>query len=178
MKTLIEHPYDFQIEKAFRRYEKTPQKVAFFKLCCGHGILHSFNKIKNIVFKALIVSQHGKTPPTVIKAEEPLQGEENQLNLILCPEKREIAIYAKSGDKEHADYFHPKFCKNSRLWALFEMQGGIYGILFDSEKYQIDFGFQFISNDYSPNPFDLMSMGLKPTFKFDHIDRAGGSNSV
>lgn len=170
MKTLMDHPYEFPIKKAFGKFEKTPQQVAYFKLCRGRGILRSFNKIKNMVFKALIVSQHGKTPPTIIKVEEPLQGEENQLNLILCPEKREIAIYAKSGDKEYADYFHPKFCKNSKLWGLFELQDGIYGVLFDSKKNRVDFGFQPI-DDYSPNPFELMSMGLKPTFKFAHTEK-------
>lgn len=170
MKNLIEHPFDFQIENAFGRLDKAPQKVVCFKLGRGRGQVYSFDKVKNMVHKALIVSQHGKKSPTIIKVEEPLQGKENKLNLILCPEKREIAIYAKSGDKEYADYFHPKFCKNSRLWALFELQDGIYGVLFDSKKYRIDFGFQPV-DDYSPNPFELMAMGVKPTFKFTHKEK-------
>ena len=164
---LKEHPYEFQIKKAFNRLIRTPQKVAYFELRCNYGILRSFNKIKNIVSKALIVSQHGKRPPTIIKLETPLQGEENQLKLIISPEKNEIAIYVKSGSHEFAEYFHPKYSPDSRLWAMFELHGGIYGILFDSKKYRMDFGFHFMLDDYSPNPFDVMSMGLTPTFLFD-----------
>lgn len=87
--------------------------------------------------------------------------------MVLCPEKREIALYAKSGTEDYADYFHPKFSKNSRLWAMFELHDGIYSIFFDSEKNRINFGFQWLNNAL-PNPFDLVSLGLKPTFKFDN----------
>lgn len=166
MTNFNEHPHEFQVAHAFEQFRKKPQKVAFFELRCGHGSLHSFHKIRNTVHKALIVTQHGKKTPTIIKLESPLEGKDDQLKMIICPEHREVALYVKSGDREYADYLHPKFCKNGRLWALFELDNGVYGILFDSAKYKIDFGFQFMT-DNTPNAFDLMSMGLKPTFKFD-----------
>ena len=161
-----EHPHEFQVEHAFGRLTRAPQKVVYIELRYGCGFLHSFHKIRNTVHKALIVSQHGKKPPIVIKLVSPLEGKDNKLKMVLCPEHREIALYVKSGDQEYADYFHPKFCKNGRLWGLFELDGGTYGILYDTEKYRMDFGFEFLTENY-PNPFDLMSMGLKPTFKFD-----------
>lgn len=164
-----EHPHDFRIEKAFERVFKAPKKVVYFELRYNRGALFSFDKNKNTVLKALIVSKHGKRASTVIKLEDTLQGTEDQLKLIFCPEHHELAVYAKANGQEYADYFHPKFCKNSKLFALFELQDGFYGILFDSSKYKIDFGFEF-KNEYAPNPFDLMSMGLKPTFKFNTED--------
>ena len=166
MTNFNDHPHEFQVVHAFERFRKKPQKVAFFELRCGNGSLHSFHKIRNTVHKVLIVSQHGKKSPTIIKLESPLEGKDDQLKMIICPEHREIALYVKSGDQEYADYLHPKFCKNGRLWGLFELDGGSYGILYDSEEYRMDFGFQFMTEN-SPNPFDLMSMGLKPTFEFD-----------
>lgn len=162
-----EHQHDFRIEKAFKRIETDPKKVVYFELRYNSGALISFKKVRNTVSKAVIVFQHGNKPPTSIKLDSPLHGKKDQLKLILCPEHREIALYVKAGSHEYAEYFHPKFCKNSRLWAMFQANGGVYGILFDSEKYNMDFGFQFIADDYSPNPFDLMSMGIKPTFKFE-----------
>lgn len=159
--TLKEHPYEFQIEKAFSRVQKFPKKVVFFDLLYNHGYLVSFGKLQNTVYKAFLVIQHNLKSPTIIKFE---QGKDVQLKLILCPEKREVAIYIKSATQEYADYFHPDLCKKSRLWALFDLPNGIYGILFDSDKYNIDYGFSWVS-DYSPNPFDLMSMGLKPNAK-------------
>lgn len=168
MKIFNDHPHEFQVTHAFERFRKNPKKVVFFELRCGYGSIHSFHKIRNTVHKALIVSQHGRKSPTIIKLVSPLEGKDDQLKMVICPDHREVALYVKSGDYEYADYFHPKFCKNSQLWAMFELDNGVYGLLFDSTKYKkIDFGFQFVSEN-TPNPFDLMSMGLKPTFKFDH----------
>lgn len=159
-----EHPCEFQIGKAFLRVKNTPKKVVFFNLLYNHGYLVSFNKHKNVVTRALLVLQHDSKPPTIIKFESSAQEKEAQLKLVLCPEKREVALYIKSDNKEYADYFHREFGKRSRLWALFDLQDGYYGILFDSDKYNIDYGFTFAS-DSAPNPFDIMSMGLQSTFK-------------
>ena len=161
-----EHPYDFQISKAFLRFRNTPEKVVFFHLSCNNGYLISFNKHRNVISKALVVLQHGLKSPTIIKLGGPLQEKDSQLKLVLCPEKNEIALYVKSSDQEYADYFHSKFCKNTKLWVLFDLQDGTYGILFDSDKYNIDYGFTWVS-DYAPNPFDLMTMGLQSTFEFN-----------
>ena len=162
-----EHPSELLIETAFMRVKQTPRKVVFFDINSKQGTLFSFQKHRNNVLKVLIVVQRGRKAPTVIKFSSPLQGEENKLKFVICPDKRELALYVKSGDQEYADYFKPKFCKNSKLWALFELQDGIYGVYYDSEKPKIDFGFQWL-DDAAPNPFEMMSMGLKPTFKFDN----------
>ena len=164
MMTLKEHPYEFQIEKAFSRAQKSPRKVVFFDLLHNQGHLVSFGQLQNTVCRAFLVIQHNSKPPSIIKLETSSQEKDTELKLILCPEKREVAIYIKSATQEYADYFRPDFCKKSRLWALFDLPNGIYGIMFDSDKYNIDYGFSWIS-DYSPNPFDLMSMGLKPNTK-------------
>lgn len=166
MKIFKEHPYEFQISKAFVRLHQNPKKVVFFQLSCNNGYLISFNKHRNTISKALIVMQRGSNPPTIIKLCTPLKEKDTLLNLVLCPEKHEIALYIKSSDQEYADYFHPKFCKNTKLWVLFDLQDGTYGILFDSDKYNIDYGFTWVS-DYAPNPFDLMTMGLQSTFEFN-----------
>lgn len=162
-----EHPHGFNISKAFMRVKETSHKIVYFDLRYNEGTLVSFKKRRNSINKALIVTQHSAKSPTIIKLESTLQGKDNQLKMVLCPEKREIALYAKSGTEDYADYFHPKFSKNSRLWAMFELHDGIYSIFFDSEKNRINFGFQWLNNAL-PNPFDLVSLGLKPTFKFDN----------
>lgn len=159
-----EHPCAFQTGKAFMRVKNTPQKVVFFNLLYNHGYLVSFNKHKNVITRALLVLQHDSKPPTIIKFEGSAQEKEVQLKLVLCPEKREVALYVKSDNQEYVDYFHPEFGRKSRLWALFGLPDGTYGILFDSDKYSIDFGFTWVSKS-SPDPFDLMSMGLQSTFK-------------
>ncbi len=162
-----EHPHSFNISKAFMRVSEASHKIVYFDLRYNEGTLVSFNKNRNSITKALIVLQHGKKSPSIIKLESLLEGKDNQLKMVLYPDKHEIALYIKSGSDEYADYFSSKFCKNSRLWALFELQNGIYGVLFDSAKSKVDMGFQWL--DYtSPNPFDIMSMGIKPTFKFEN----------
>lgn len=162
-----EHTHEFHIAKAFMRARETPHKVAFFDINSEKGTLLSFQKRNNAILRTLIVLRHGSRAPTVIKFDSPLQAEGNTLKFVICPDKRELALYVKFGDQEYADYFNPKFCKKSKLWALFELQDGIYGVYFDSEKPKIDFGFQWL-DDAAPNPFEMMSMGLKTTFKFDN----------
>ena len=103
MKSLNEHPFEFQIEKAFSRFKTAPKKVVFFDLRFNQGVLFSFQKHRNIIFKALIVLQHGKRSPAVIKLEAPLQEKDARINLIFCAEKCEIALYVKSGNEEYAD---------------------------------------------------------------------------
>lgn len=166
MTTLKEHPQEFQIRKAFMRVKETPRKVVFFNIHSNNGTLKIFHKHQNKVLRSLIVFQHGAKSPTVLKSDTLLMEKENIINMSICPDKREIGLYVKFENNEYADYFHPKFCKNSRLWALFELQDGIYLVLFDSTKSKMDFGFQWLDNS-APNPFDLMSIGAKSKFKFN-----------
>ena len=173
LKLLKEHMNDWHIEKALQRAVEHPKKHVLFVLRYKRGMIFSFDKNRNEVRKALIVllpEKHSK--PTVIKLDEPLQEQGAELKLSLNPKAREIALYIKTGGQEYGEYFHPKLRKG-KMWALFELRDGTYGILYDTDKFSVDLGYNVFYESY-PKPYELMSMAVKPNFKFADADESKG----
>ena len=166
MKKPQSHLDILKINKAFLRFEEHPKKVAYFDLRRGStGALYSFEQYENVIYSAAIVIKRGDAPAEIIKIEDPFQGNFSRLGVIICPAKRECAIYFKTSDqREYVDYFHPECCRNTLLLCIFKLRDGVYGIHFDSETFHsFDYGFSRLIID-RPNPFDVISMGLTPTF--------------